>query len=41
MTSRGSSSYPALGFAVAQKVPEDVWAAYRRLVDAGFDSRLL
>ncbi|GAA0979138.1 YdcF family protein [Acrocarpospora macrocephala] len=33
--------YPALGFAVAQDVPAEVQAAYRRLLDAGFDSRLL
>ncbi|MEV6983398.1 YdcF family protein [Sphaerisporangium sp. NPDC051017] len=33
--------YPALGFAVAQDVPEKVGAAYRRLLEAGFDSRLL
>jgi hypothetical protein len=33
--------YPARGFATAQDVPNDVMAAYRRLVAAGFDSRLL
>lgn len=33
--------YPALGFAIAQHVPDDVHAAYRRLRDSGFDSRLL
>jgi uncharacterized SAM-binding protein YcdF (DUF218 family) len=33
--------YPAAGFAIAQDVPADVEAAYRRLLDAGFDSRLL
>lgn len=33
--------YPALGFAVAQDVPEDVEAAYRGLLAAGFDSRLM
>jgi hypothetical protein len=33
--------YPARGFAVAQDVPGSVMAAYRRLVAAGFDSRLL
>jgi uncharacterized SAM-binding protein YcdF (DUF218 family) len=33
--------YPKLGFAVEQDVPADVLAAFRRLLDAGFDSRLL
>ncbi|EHM27610.1 hypothetical protein SPW_4036 [Streptomyces sp. W007] len=33
--------YPKLGFAVEQEVPEDVHAAYERLVRAGFTSRLL
>ncbi|MQA87249.1 MAG: YdcF family protein [Streptosporangiales bacterium] len=33
--------YPALGFAVAQHVPSDVAAAYRRLLASGFNSRLL
>jgi uncharacterized SAM-binding protein YcdF (DUF218 family) len=33
--------YPALGFAIAQDVPGDVETAYRRLLDAGFTSRLL
>jgi uncharacterized SAM-binding protein YcdF (DUF218 family) len=33
--------YPARGFAIAQDVPDGVMAAYRRLVAAGFDSRLL
>lgn len=33
--------YPAHGFAIAQHVPDDVNAAYQRLRDAGFDSRLL
>ncbi|TCO34114.1 DUF218 domain-containing protein [Kribbella steppae] len=33
--------YPALGFAVEQDVPGDVLAAYNRLVDAGFTSRLV
>lgn len=33
--------YPALGFAVAQDVPMEVEDAYRRLLGAGFDSRLL
>jgi uncharacterized SAM-binding protein YcdF (DUF218 family) len=33
--------YPALGFAVAQDVPGNAEVAYRRLLDAGFSSRLL
>ncbi|HEY3562654.1 MAG TPA: YdcF family protein [Kribbella sp.] len=33
--------YPALGFAVEQDVPDVVVAAYKRLVDAGFTSRLM
>ncbi|MCW2886011.1 MAG: hypothetical protein JWL58_2873 [Streptosporangiaceae bacterium] len=35
------ASRPAAGFAIAQDVPADVEAAYQRLLDAGFDSRLL
>ncbi|MGI5166414.1 YdcF family protein [Spirillospora sp. CA-253888] len=33
--------YPARGFAIAQEVPTEVEAAYRRLVAAGFTGRLL
>jgi uncharacterized SAM-binding protein YcdF (DUF218 family) len=33
--------YPALGFAVEQQVPDRVHDAYRRLIGAGFTSRLL
>jgi uncharacterized SAM-binding protein YcdF (DUF218 family) len=33
--------YPKQGFAAPQEVPADVTAAYARLLDAGFDSRLL
>jgi uncharacterized SAM-binding protein YcdF (DUF218 family) len=33
--------YPAMGFAITQPVPDDVQAAYRRLLAAGFDSRLI
>jgi uncharacterized SAM-binding protein YcdF (DUF218 family) len=33
--------YPKLGFAIAQDVPEDVYAAFEALAAAGFDSRLL
>lgn len=32
--------YPALGFAVAQEVPEEALAAFRTLVDAGFTGQL-
>jgi uncharacterized SAM-binding protein YcdF (DUF218 family) len=33
--------YPARGFQIAQEIPEDVWAAYQALVDAGFDAHLV
>jgi uncharacterized SAM-binding protein YcdF (DUF218 family) len=33
--------YPKQGFAVEQDVPADILAAYGRLLEAGFDSRLL
>lgn len=33
--------YPKQGFAIAQPVPASVLAAYQRLVEAGFTSRLL
>lgn len=33
--------YPKRGFAIAQPVPASVLAAYQRLVEAGFTSRLL
>jgi uncharacterized SAM-binding protein YcdF (DUF218 family) len=33
--------YPKLGFAIEQEVPEDVHAAFKRLVVAGFDAYLL
>ncbi len=33
--------YPQQGFTIPQHVPEDVAAAFKRLADAGFDSRLL
>lgn len=32
--------YPQQGFMIEQRVPEDVAAAYERLRDAGFTSRL-
>ena len=34
-------TYPARGFAIAQDVPDDVTGAYRRLIAAGYDSRLM
>ena len=33
--------YPRQGFAIAQEIPPSVYAAYRRLVAAGFSSRML
>lgn len=33
--------YPKLGFAIEQEVPDDVHAAYERLLRSGFDTRLL
>lgn len=33
--------YPALGFQIAQEIPEDVWAAYEALVRAGYDKYLI
>ncbi|CCH18223.1 YdcF family protein [Micromonospora lupini] len=33
--------YAELGFAIPQQMPDDVRAAYRRLVDAGYTSRLV
>ena len=35
------AEYPGRGFAVAQPIPGEVMAAYQRLVQAGFTSRLL
>lgn len=32
--------YPALGFAVAQDIPDDVETAYHRLISTGYTSRL-
>ena len=32
--------YPALGFAVEQQVPDEVHAAFERLIDAGYTRRL-
>lgn len=33
--------YPEMGFAVEQEIPDNIRAAFRRLVRSGFDSRLL
>jgi uncharacterized SAM-binding protein YcdF (DUF218 family) len=33
-------SYADAGFAIEQEMPANVWAAYERLVDAGYTSRL-
>src|SRR3954471_5808296 len=33
--------YPAKRFQVAQDIPDDVWAAYEELVQAGFDRHLI
>lgn len=33
--------YPKLDFAIEQDVPEEVHAAYKSLIEDGFDSRLL
>lgn len=32
--------YPKLGFQVEQDIPNDVWRAFERLVEAGYDKRL-
>ena len=33
--------YGRNGFQIPQEIPPDVWAAYRRLVNAGFDKQLI
>lgn len=33
--------YPAMGFQIAQEIPDDVWRAYEELVAAGFDTHLV
>jgi uncharacterized SAM-binding protein YcdF (DUF218 family) len=33
--------YPALGYQLAQDIPDDVWAAYETLVRAGYDKYLI
>ncbi|GGA89186.1 YdcF family protein [Puia dinghuensis] len=32
--------YPGKGFQIPQEIPDDVWAAYERLVSLGFDKHL-
>ena len=32
--------YPAIGYQVYQEIPDDVWSAYERLVQSGFDQHL-
>ena len=33
--------YPELGYQIAQEIPDEVWSAYERLVNAGFDKYLI
>ncbi len=33
--------YPARGFQIEQDIPDDVWAAFQRLVELGYDSHLI
>ena len=33
--------YPERGFQVEQEIPHDVWSAYERLVEAGYDKYLI
>ena len=33
--------YPALGYQIAQEIPDDVWSAFEGLVRAGFDKYLI
>ena len=33
--------YPAKGFQIFQEIPDEVWAAYEELVQAGYDKHLL
>ena len=33
--------YPALGFQIAQEIPDEVWGAFERLVRAGYDKYLI
>ena len=33
--------YPEKGFQIPQEIPEDVWAAYQALVQAGYNRHLI
>jgi uncharacterized SAM-binding protein YcdF (DUF218 family) len=33
--------YPGMGFQIEQKIPADVWDAFEKLVEAGFDTHLI
>ena len=33
--------YPAKGFQVYQEIPREVWDAYEKLIDAGFNKHLV
>jgi hypothetical protein len=33
--------YPAKGYQIAQDIPDDVWAAFETLVEAGYDKYLV
>jgi uncharacterized SAM-binding protein YcdF (DUF218 family) len=33
--------YPEKGFQIAQDIPDDVWNAYEKLVEAGYDTHLI
>ena len=33
--------YPALGYQIAQEIPDEVWSAFEGLVRAGFDKYLI
>ena len=33
--------YPAKGFQIPQEIPNEVWTAFEKLVDAGFDGHLI
>jgi uncharacterized SAM-binding protein YcdF (DUF218 family) len=33
--------YPELGYQIAQEIPEEVWSAYQRLVNQGYDKYLI
>ena len=33
--------YPAKGFQIYQEIPDDVWQAYKRLIELGFDEQLI